>query len=106
MYREGVITRFQLGRVRATKAALTSLHVIKESLTEFLVRHQTGHFGDVTDVEGPMIEWLTDRGKPVLSVFRIDSGQILMIATEADRSTTNVRLLREWLTGQEDYLDA
>ena len=106
MYREGVTTRFPLGRVRATEAALTSLQPIKESLTEFLVRHQTGHFGDVTDVEGPAIEWLTDKGKPVLSIFRIDSGQILMIVTDADRSTTNVRLLREWLTGQEDYLNA
>jgi hypothetical protein len=97
MYQEGTKALFPLGRVVATDGALAALDIAKECLTDLLVRHQSGQWGAVDELEKQVNTWATDKSLPVVSVYRLRSGGSICVITEGDRRTTRVQTTHEWL---------
>jgi len=97
MYCEGTKALFPLGRIVATKGVLDILEMTKESLTDLLVRHQSGKWGQVDEQERQVNDWAADNGMPVVSVYRLKTGTSICIITEDDRRTTRVQTTSEWL---------
>lgn len=90
---------FPLGRIVATPGALEALAQSGQTPAEFLVRHQKGDWGDLSDVDkfandGAII----DKKNPhrVLSAYHTKNGVKIWIITEWDRSVTTILLPTEY----------
>ncbi|KGS32874.1 hypothetical protein [Burkholderia pseudomallei] len=86
---------FALGRIVATPGALDLLDRHGIAADQFLRRHVTGDWGDVTP-EDAKSNWLAIRhGSRILSSFSV-GGERCWIITEADRSVTTLLLPSEY----------
>jgi hypothetical protein len=63
---------------------------------EFLRRHVSGDFGELSDDDESENEISLREGFRVLSAYRTARGQRLWIITEADRSSTTILLPSEY----------
>jgi hypothetical protein len=106
MYQEGTKALFPLGRIVATQEVLNILETTKESLTDLLVRHQSGQWGQVDQKEREVNDWAADKSMPVVSVYRLKSGSSICIITEGDRRTTRVQTIFEWLAPAYTYCES
>jgi hypothetical protein len=83
---------FPLGRVVATPGALRAFELSADSPLLFLVRHQNGDWGDLTDEDKQRNEEALREGSRLLSAYHLWGGTRIWIITEADRSSTCILL--------------
>ncbi|WDI39876.1 hypothetical protein [Bremerella sp. P1] len=85
---------FPLGQVVATPDAIASLEEAGESAMPFILRHQSGDWGEaLCDEDKALNDEALNDGSRILSAYILkNTGQKVWIITEADRSSTCVLL--------------
>lgn len=87
---------FDLGECVATPAALEALAASGESAAVLLRRHISGDWGTVCPEDRRANDAAVAAGERVLSEYRLRSGEVIWIITEADRGSTCVLLPGEY----------
>jgi CRP-like cAMP-binding protein len=93
MCRPKEISLFPLGHVEATPQALAAFDKAGDSIVDLLVRHQTGDWGNLDPLSWEINEWAIFEEEPLTSIYKLTSGRILKVTTDAKRRRTLVRLL-------------
>ena len=88
--------RFYLGRVFSTPGAMEALAESNQHPLEFLQRHVSGDWGEVSDEDKSENEISVCEGFRILSAYSTTRGTKLWIITEADRSSTTILLPSEY----------
>ena len=65
------------------------------ALSKLLVRHQWGDWGDVPIREAAANDRAVKRSRPIASLYRLASGRMVWITTDADRTATTILLDEE-----------
>lgn len=94
-------TKFSLGQILATPAALEALKESGQSARFFLARHAKGDWGDVCPEDGQLNDHAVDDGSRILSAYKTLRGRKIWIITEAadderHRLATTVLLPEEY----------
>lgn len=89
------ITRFVLGQTFITPGAEEALQISGQTAIEFLRRHMSCDFGQLSEDDLRENQLALRKGFRLLSNYRIGKGQ-LWIITEADRSSTTILLPSEY----------
>lgn len=88
---------FELGRVIATPDALDALQENNANITELLIRHVGGDWGDLSNEDRLENEQSVKNGWRILSSYPLNNkGDKVWIITEADRSSTCILLPIEY----------
>ena len=87
---------FSLGRVVATPGALRAIEDAGQSPEEFLARHHSKDWGELSDEDRRENELSLEQGFRLLSAYRTATGERLWVITEADRSLTTILLPEEY----------
>ena len=90
------VTRFALGQTFITPGAEEALQIAGQTAIEFLRRHMSCDWGELSDDDIAENELSLRQGFRLLSNYRTGKGQKLWIITEADRSATTVLLPSEY----------
>jgi hypothetical protein len=90
------IARFPLGATYITPAAQEALMSAGRTGIEFLRRHVSGDWSDLSEQDAQENETSVRVGLRILSTYRISTGEKLWIITEADRSSTTILLPSEY----------
>jgi len=85
-------TKFQLGRLVATPAALTVLQANGMNGLELVARHLRGDWGDVDEHDRQANDRALTDGTRLLSAYVLPNGERMWVITEADRSATTLLL--------------
>ncbi len=94
--KQPTITRFALGQTFITPGAEEALQIAGQTATEFLRRHMSGDWGELSDEDVKENEFSLKEGLTLLSAFETGKGVKLWIITEADRSATTILLPSEY----------
>ena len=94
--KQSTITRFALGQTFITSGAEEALQIAGQTATEFLRRHMSGDWGELSDEDVKENEFSLKEGLRLLSAYQTGKGQKLWIITEADRSATTILLPSEY----------
>ena len=94
--KQSTITRFPLGQTFITPGAEEALQIAGQTATEFLRRHMSGDWGELSDEDVRENEFSLKEGLRLLSAYQTGKGQKLWIITEADRSATTILLPSEY----------
>lgn len=86
---------FDLGQLVATPGALAALEKSGQSPMDFLSRHVTGDWGEISEEDRRENQFSLEKGFRLLSSYRTTAGKIWVI-TEADRSYTTLLLPDEY----------
>lgn len=89
------MSRFELGRVVGTPAALAVLEEARVESLELLRRHVSGDWGVVPKEDAKENELSVERGYRIISSYPVEEGKVWII-TEADRSVTTILLPEEY----------
>ena len=84
------MSKFQLGQVCATPAALEALQVNEVIPADLLARHHNGDWGDLDDDDKTENEYSVKHGLRIFSAYNLKDGQRIWILTEWDRSATTL----------------
>src|SRR5438105_2343841 len=95
-HRQPSITRFALGQTYITPGAEEALLIAGQTEIEFLRRHISNDWGELSDEDARENELSLKEGFRLLSAYRTAKGQKLWIITEADRSSTTILLPDEY----------
>jgi hypothetical protein len=87
---------FSMGREVATPGALAAIEGAQEDPHSFLMRHESGDWGDVSQVDREENEFSLDKMLRIFSVYYLQDGTKIWIITEADRSSTTILLPEEY----------
>jgi hypothetical protein len=87
---------FPLGQVVATPGVLQALKESGQSALDFLSRHRTGDWGDVSDVDKELNNQAVKDGDRILSAYHTSQGVKVWVLTESDRSATTLLLPAEY----------
>jgi hypothetical protein len=87
---------FELGQLVATPGALSALEEAGQDAIEFVSRHASGDWGDLSEEDRKENEFSLLHGFRLLSSYRLRGGVKLWIITEADRSSTTILLPNEY----------
>jgi hypothetical protein len=90
------VTRFALGQTYVTPGAEDALMIAGQTGIEFLRRHMSNDWGELSDEDARENELSLKEGFRLLSAYRTAKGQKLWIITEADRSSTTILLPDEY----------
>src|SRR6202163_232304 len=90
------VTRFALGQTFITPGAEEALQIAGQTAIEFLRRHMSQDWGELSEDDVRENELSLKEGFRLLSNYRTVKGQQLWIITEADRSATTVLLPSEY----------
>ena len=90
------VTRFALGQTFITPGAEEALMIAGQTAIEFLRRHMSCDWGELSDDDIQENELSLREGFRLLSNYRTGKGQQLWIITEADRSATTALLPAEY----------
>ena len=82
--------RFPLGQILATPSAIEALRRSNQSAIDFLLRHASGDWGELSRTDRRQNELAVVHGERILSVYHTHGGCCLWIITEADRSATTI----------------
>ena len=88
--------RFQLGQTYITPGAEEALMIAGQTGIEFLRRHMSQDWGELSDEDVRENELSVKEGFRLLSAYRTAKGQKLWIITEADRASTTILLPSEY----------
>jgi len=94
--RQPSVTRFALGQTYVTPGAEDALMIAGQTALEFLRRHMSCDFGELSDEDLCENEFALRSGFRLLSAYRTCRGDRLWIITEADRSATTIILPSEY----------
>ena len=94
--KQSTITRFALGQTFITPGAEEALPIAGQPATEFLCRHMSGDWGELSDEDVKENEFSVREGLRLLSAYQTGKGQKIWIITEADRSVTTILLPSEY----------
>jgi hypothetical protein len=89
-------TKFPLGQLAATPAALKALGESGQSPADFLSRHMQGDWGEVCQEDWQLNDQALNDGDRLLSAYRTLKGVKIWIITEHDRSVTTVLLPEDY----------
>ena len=89
-------TRFHLGQTYITPGAEEALQIAGQTAIEFLRRHMSCDWGELSEDDVRENELSLKKGFRLLSNYQTGKGQQLWIITEADRSATTVLLPSEY----------
>jgi hypothetical protein len=95
-HQESSVTRFALGQTYITPGAEEALMIAGQTEIEFLRRHMSNDWGELSDEDVRENELSLEEGFRLLSAYRTAKGQKLWIITEADRSATTILLPDEY----------
>src|SRR5215212_1041306 len=95
-HQESGAARFALGQTVITPGAEEALQIAGQTATQFLRRHMSGDWGDLSDEDVKENEFSLKEGLRLLSAYQTGKGQKLWIITEADRSATTILLPSEY----------
>ena len=87
---------FSPGQVVATPGALAAAEASGESLLDYVQRHLSGDWGDISDPDVYENEYALEHDLRLLSSYKLKNGTRIWIITEADRSSTCVLLPEEY----------
>ena len=90
------VTRFTLGQTFITPGAEEALQIAGQTAIEFLRRHMSCDFGELSDDDLRENELALRQGFRLFSAYQTGKGQKLWIITEADRSATTYLLPSEY----------
>ena len=92
-----VITSNCLARVREFFKHTSNPDRLTQTLiTGWLREHESGHWGNVSEIDRKANERALLTGDRLMSVYQIDDNCTLWIITEADRSVTTVLLPEDY----------
>src|ERR1051325_3729627 len=94
--KQATITRFALGRTFITPGAEEALQIAGQTAIEFLRRHVSGDWGELSEEDIKENEFSLEQGFRWLSRYETRKGERLWIITEADRSATTILLPIEY----------
>ena len=89
-------TQFELGWLVATPGALAALEAANQQVIEFIQRHLSGDWGEVSAEDARENEFSVINGFRILSAYKLRSGVKIWIITEADTSATTILLPEEY----------
>jgi hypothetical protein len=95
-HQQSSATRFALGQTYITPGAEEALMIAGQTGIEFLRRHMSNDWGELSDEDASENELSLKEGFRLLSAYRTAKGQKLWIITEADRSATTILLPSEY----------
>ena len=87
---------FPPGELFATSGARDALAGAGTNPLQYLARHVTGDWGDVTTADRAANDHAVRFGGRILSEYRLAKGVRLWVLTEADRSSTTLLLPSEY----------
>lgn len=90
------VRRFALGQTFITPGAEEALQIAGQTSIEFLRRHMSCDWGEVSDEDAQENEFSLVEGFRLLSSYHTGKGQQLWIIKEADRSATTILLPSEY----------
>ena len=90
------VTRFALGQTFITPGAEEALQMAGQTELEFLRRHMSCDWGELSEDDVRENELSLTEGFRLLSAYQTGKGQKLWIITEADRSATTILLPSEY----------
>jgi len=93
---EGGVARFTLGRTFITPGAEEALQLAGQTATQFLRRHISGDWGELSEEDVQENELSLEQGFRLLSCYQTTKGERIWIITEADRSATTILLPIEY----------
>ena len=96
IHQEITVARFPLGRTVITPGAQEALEIAGQTAIEFLRRHMSGDWGELSDADVKENELSLQKGFRLLSRYETTKGERLWIITEADRSATTILLPNEY----------
>ena len=96
MFESRKLDQFSLGRVVATPGALRAIEDAGQAPEEFLARHHSKDWGELSDEDRRENELSLEHGFRLLSAYRTAAGERLWVITEADRSLTTILLPEEY----------
>lgn len=82
--------RFPLGQTFITPGAQEAIRDAGQLPLEFLLRHQSGDWGDLCRGDKQENEFSIANGFRILSKYHTIEGEALYVITEADRSATTI----------------
>ena len=88
--------RFPLGQTFATPGALEALSEPGQDAAQFLLRHQSGDWGNLSDDDKQENEFSVDKDLRIFSAYHTSKGEKVWVITEADRSVTTILLPSEY----------
>lgn len=94
--RPNIGARFPLGQTFITPGAQEALDIAGETAIQFLRRHMSADWGEVSEDDAQENELSLSEGFRLLSSYRTSKGQKIWIITEADRSSTTILLPSEY----------
>ncbi len=94
--RPNIGARFALGEIFITPGAQEALEIAGQTAAQFLRRHMSADWGEVSEDDVRENELSLREGFRLLSACRTLKGQRIWIITEADRSATTILLPSEY----------
>jgi hypothetical protein len=88
--------KFELGQIVATPGALAAMEESGEQPSDFLSRHEAGDWGDLCVEDRKENEFSLEHGFRLLSSYKLSTGTVIWVITEADRSSTCLLLPDEY----------
>ena len=93
---EAGVARFALGQTVITSGADEALQLAGQTAIEFLRRHMSCDWGELSDEDVKENELSLEQGFRLLSRYQTAKGERIWIITEADRSATTILLPIEY----------
>jgi len=87
---------FTLGQVVATPVALAALEKACQQPGDFLARHVSGDWGEISPEDIKENQFSLKHGFRLLSTYHTSVGDQLWVMTEADRSSTCILVPEEY----------
>jgi hypothetical protein len=87
---------FDLGQLVATPGALAALEKTGQSPLEFVSRHVTGDWGELSEEDRKENQLSLERGFRLLSSYRTNANEVVWVVTEGNRSHTTLLLPEEY----------
>jgi hypothetical protein len=87
---------FNLGQLVATPGALAALEKSGQSPMDFISRHVTGDWGELSEDDRKENLFSLENGFRLLSSYKTDAGDRLWVITESSRSHTTLLLPEEY----------
>jgi hypothetical protein len=94
--RANIGSHFALGETYITPGAQEALEIAGETAIQFLRRHMSCDWGEISEDDAQENELSLGEGYRLLSAYRTVKGQKIWIITEADRSATTILLPSEY----------
>lgn len=95
-HQQAGISRFPLGQTVITPGAIEALDDAGQTAIQFLRRHMSCDWGDLSDDDVKENEFSLVHGLRLLSRYETAKGERIWIITEADRSATTILLPMEY----------